>query len=354
MTDSPKLAILDVGHGNSAVLHDHDGILIFDAGPGSILNEYLLENQIREIAALLISHSDADHLAGAINLLASREFRVKEVYLNPDSRNAGNTFTVFRSALRDAKENRGTRVIPHLTATLSGSFHPGATTVEILEPAPETALGGIGGRDLAEKKMNANSMSAVVRLTVDNVPAVLLPGDMDADGLANLIRDYSTLPARILVFPHHGGRPGRADPAQFSYDLCNLVQPELVIFSIGRGKHNTPNPAIINAVLAHSPQAYIACTQLAVACATEKPLTQPTHLIREVASGKRTRSCCIGTLILSLSNQLETLPVLHAHAQFVDRFAPTALCRKHPQARLGTAAISKDAESLTNGLSDRP
>src|SRR5229473_3303711 len=135
MTALPRLAILDVGHGNSAVLHDHNGILIFDAGPGSTLNEYLLNNQIREIAALLISHSDADHLGGAINLLLHREFRVNAVYLNPDSR-AGSTYDSFRRALQDAKENRGTRIVPHLTTELA-SFQPGATTVEILAPAPE-------------------------------------------------------------------------------------------------------------------------------------------------------------------------------------------------------------------------
>jgi beta-lactamase superfamily II metal-dependent hydrolase len=328
MTDSPKLAILDVGHGNSAVLHDHNEILVFDAGPGSTLNEYLLDNQIREIAALIISHSDADHLGGAINLLSSHQFRVDAVYLNPDSRNAGSTFDIFRRALRDAKENRGTRIVPQLTTTLSGTFPAGATVVEIVAPAPETAVGGIGGRDLAGKKINPNSMSAVVRLMVDNIPMVLLPGDMDADGLTNLIRDHPSLPARVLLFPHHGGRPGRGDPAQFAHDLCSLVHPEVVIFSIGRGKHNTPNPAIVDAVLSHCPKAHIACTQLAVACAVDKPSSPPVHLISEVASGRRTRSCCMGTVILALREPTETFPVLRDHSYFVDRFAPTALCRR--------------------------
>ncbi|HMD71934.1 MAG TPA: MBL fold metallo-hydrolase [Bryobacteraceae bacterium] len=328
MTDSPRLAILDVGHGNSAVLHDQNGILIFDAGPGSTLNEYLIENQIREIAALLISHSDGDHLCGAINLLSSTDFRVKEIYLNPDPTNTGNTYRIFRSALRDAKENRGTRIVPHLTTDLSESFQAGATTVEILAPTPVTALGGTGGRDLAGKKITSNSMSAVVRLTVDSIPAVLLPGDMDADGLANLIRDRLALSARVLVFPHHGGLPGRADPAQFAHDLCSLVHPEMVVFSIGRGKHNTPNPAIAGAVLAHRPRPYIACTQLAVACAADEPSSQPVHLIGEVASGKRTRSCCMGTMILQLRKPTETFPVRRGHSGFVDRFAPTALCRR--------------------------
>jgi competence protein ComEC len=327
MTDLPRLAILDVGHGNSAVLHDHNGIIVFDAGTGSTLNEYLLENQIREVAALLISHSDADHLGGAINLLLSNEFRVAEVYLNPDPVNTGITYRIFRSALRDARENRGTRM-PQLTTSLSGNFRSGATLVEILAPAPETALGGVGGRNLAGEKINSNSMSAVVRLTVDDIPVALLPGDIDAAGLDNLIRDHPSLPTRILLFPHHGGRPGRADPAQFAHDLCTLVRPEVVIFSIGRGKHRTPNPAVVGAVLATCPRAHIACTQLAVACAADKPASDPVHLISDVASGRRTRSCCMGTVILTLRTPTETFPVLREHAAFVDRFAPTALCRR--------------------------
>ena len=328
MTASPRLAILDVGHGNCAVLHDRNGILVFDAGPGSILNQYLFENQIREIAALLISHSDADHLGGAINLLLSPEFRVNAVYLNPDSRNAASTFDTFRRALRDARENRGTRVVTQLTTPLSGSFQAGATVVEIMAPTPENALGGVGGRDLSGKEINPNSMSAVVRLLIDSVPMALLPGDLDADGLRNLVKDHPSLSARILLFPHHGGRPGRADPARFAHDLCSLVHPEVVIFSIGRGKHNTPNPAIVEAILAQCPGVHIACTQLAVACAADKPTAQPVHLIGQAASGKRTRSCCIGTVIFAFQQPTEVLPVLREHSDFVLRFAPTALCRK--------------------------
>lgn len=328
MMDLPKLAILDVGHGNSAVLHDCNGTMVFDAGPGSTLNEYLVENQVREIAALLISHSDADHLGGAINLLLSQEFRVIEVYLNPDATNAGSTYEMFRRALQDARKNRGTRIVPQLTTALSGSFKAGSTVVEVLAPTPETALGGLGGRDLGGTKLNPNSMSAVVRLTVDGAPMVLLPGDVDADGLANLVREHPSLPAAILLFPHHGGRPGRADPAQFASDLCGLVQPEVVIFSICRGKHNTPNPAIVAAVLAHCPRAHIACTQLAVSCAANTPSSEPVHLTKNAASGRRTRSCCIGTVILALRKPTETFPILSEHSDFVDSFAPTALCRR--------------------------
>ena len=83
---SPKLTILDVGHGTRPVLHDSHAIFIFDAGPGSTLNEYLRESGIDEIDALLISHSDADHLAGAINLLSAPEFRVRKLFTSIQTR----------------------------------------------------------------------------------------------------------------------------------------------------------------------------------------------------------------------------------------------------------------------------
>lgn len=70
---SPKLSILDVGHGNCAVLLSDELVCVFDAGSRSILNEYLEANGVREIEALLISHADADHIAGAIGLLANAD-----------------------------------------------------------------------------------------------------------------------------------------------------------------------------------------------------------------------------------------------------------------------------------------
>jgi competence protein ComEC len=324
----PKLTILDVGHGNSAVLHDHEGTLVFDAGPRSTLATYLAENKIYEIDALLISHSDADHLGGAINLLCAPEFYVKAIYLNADAQNAGDTFEMFRVAVRDAREKRNTQVHSQLNTTLTGTFRTGSTVVEVLAPTPEDALGGPGSRDLRGKRINSNSMSAVIRLSVGGEPIALLPGDLDAVGLANMIGHSHSLRARILVFPHHGGRPGRADAAEFTRELCNRVLPELIIFSIGRGKHNTPNPAIVDAIMDQLTEVRIACTQLSEACSMEAPGRNPDHLSNQVASGKESRKCCLGTLEVTLSHSLATLPILSEHQQFVQSSVPSALCRK--------------------------
>jgi len=298
---------------------------------------YLADNKIYEIDALLISHSDADHLGGAITLLSTPEFHVKAVYLNADAQNAGDTFKMFRVAVRDAREKRNTQIHSQLNTTLTGTFRTGSTVVEVLAPTPEVTLGGPGSRDLRGKRINSNNMSAVIRLLVGGEPLALLPGDLDAVGLANMIERCNSLRARILVFPHHGGRPGRADAVEFTRELCSRVLPELVIFSIGRGKHNTPNPAIVGAIMDQFTEARIACTQLSEACSTQVPSGHPSHLSDQVASGKESRKCCLGTLEVPLSHPVATLPILSGHQQFVEGSVPSALCRKRE--KLGPAGV---------------
>src|SRR5436305_15181787 len=80
-----KLAILDVGHGNCAVLQDSKGVAVIDTGRGNSLEIYLREEGIDRIDVVLISHADQDHLGGLISLLASRAVVIGRVRLNTDS-----------------------------------------------------------------------------------------------------------------------------------------------------------------------------------------------------------------------------------------------------------------------------
>ena len=85
MTDSAELTVLDVGHGQCVVLRDTNGVLLFDAGAEATLLDFLERNNINEIDAVLLSHSDADHIAGVVSLLLSESVHVKRLYLNPDA-----------------------------------------------------------------------------------------------------------------------------------------------------------------------------------------------------------------------------------------------------------------------------
>ena len=70
------LAVLDVGHGSCAVLLDSDGVVVIDAGPGSTLLEFLLEQGVSHVHVVLISHADEDHIAGLVALVACDDIQI--------------------------------------------------------------------------------------------------------------------------------------------------------------------------------------------------------------------------------------------------------------------------------------
>lgn len=325
----PDLTILDVGHGNCAVLCDADGCVIIDAGYGDTLLRFLEHRAITQIDAILISHADADHTAGLLTLLTQPHLTIGAVFLNPDALRGTKAWEALLSALGDAWRRGKLILHTELTTTSTAQLQRNEVELEVLAPAPELALVGAGGRHPAAGKLTANSMSAVVRVVVNGRPEALLTGDLDATGLDLLLADYPSPQARVLVFPHHGGLPGGADPAAFASRLCAAVCADLVIFSIGRGKHGTPHPDVISGVMQANSRGHIACTQLSQRCAASIPPHSSRHLGSSPARGRSVNTCCAGSLELNLGAPILTCsPTSKAHSIFIDSSAPTALCKR--------------------------
>src|SRR5205823_5095654 len=129
----------------------------------------------------------------------------------------------------------------------------------------------------------------------------ILPGDIDEIGLSNLADDHEELYADLLVFPHHGGKPGHADSEQFAQVLCSLVKPKVVLFSFDRNKFNNPREDIIKGIKSAVPKTYIVCTQLSKSCAVQLPNSDLAHL-SELPSKSRKSSCsCGGTILFKIN-----------------------------------------------------
>jgi beta-lactamase superfamily II metal-dependent hydrolase len=295
---SPSLAILDVGHGNSAVLRDSDGVLVVDACLGGLLLDFLDQNGIVEVHAVVMSHADHDHMAGVLSLLLDSKIHVKNIYVNPDTRKT-KLWHELRIALRIARRRTNTVIHTQLDTTVSGALNCGMVDVQILSPEPEDALGGVGGADLDGGTIHPHTLNAVIRLLKDGIAFALLPGDIDARGLEKLLQSGREAKSKILVFPHHGGHSGAHNAQEYVSRLCAVVQPEVVVFSIGRGKHDTPRPEIVEAVRSVAPDAHIACTQLSTHCAKTLPDKDASHLNDNPAQGKSTNSCCAGTILFA-------------------------------------------------------
>jgi competence protein ComEC len=326
---SALISILDVGHGNSAVLID-DKAVIIDAGPGSALLEFVTQEGITSIDTVLISHADKDHvegLEGLIGLVSSEKLKINKIRINSDSTKLTKLWEDLLYTLQKFHYKNTLDFNIALTTGDSGKFNTSNIIVEVLAPSMILAGKGAGSYDHKDRKLTSNATSAVIRIKQGERNLILLPGDIDDIGLDSLLEDGHDIQAEILVFPHHGGKVGAGDTVVFTKRLCSLVNPNIVIFSIGRNNHRNPRPEVVSAIRESNPNAKILCTQLSLHCSKLIPSVLPTHLSGYYSAGILGRKCCSGTITLNLDS-FDILPLYGPHQAFIKEFALTALCSK--------------------------
>ena len=327
----PSLVVLDVGHGNAAVLIDTIGVVVIDAGKGGVVLDFLREAGIKEVHVMLISHADTDHIRNAPDLLLDDDIRVNRICFNSDASKSTQLWDLFKIAIRNARRKKGLLAEPQLTTSQTGKLDNGEVHIEVLYPFPETAASGPGGATAEGETLTSNSMSAVIRLSTakGKSPMVLLCGDAERGCLDAWTAEGADPTASVLVFPHHGGNPGADDAVRFATDLIKMVKPKTILFSIHRSQYELPIPSVIEAARRQNPNARVMCTQLSTHCCAVSPITSATHLNQYVARGRDTNSCCAGTIIVDLSgDEPSLLPADDQHLTFIGGLAGDPLCTK--------------------------
>jgi len=331
MTSSPELYILDVGHGNCAIVRQADETLIVDANLGNTHIVALRELGVTRVSRVLLSHLDTDHMGGAATLLYDPDITVEEVRFNPDAtKKRTESFQTLRDALADARRRGPVRVQTQLTSELTTELSFANVKVEVLLPDALDTASGPGGTGMDATALNSNTLSAVIRIGF-NGKSFLLPGDLDRAGLNRLATLKVDATADVLVFPHHGGLPRSAQPYQFAYDLCKLVNPSTVVFSISRGgKSTNPQPDIVRGLLDARSDARIICTQLSKRCAADLPNPpREDHLAAFPAAGRVRHQCCGGSVSIDIMGGLLNIsPAESSHVNFITDHAPAALCQR--------------------------
>ncbi|WP_295705405.1 ComEC/Rec2 family competence protein [Brevundimonas naejangsanensis] len=287
--------LLDVGHGNCTVVQGGGMVAVIDAPIGSALLDTLDELGVTHVEHALISHADADHIQGILALLTSRRFTVGSLYVNPDrDRNT----TAWRDLIHAVSVAERTGAFtPHtsLNTASPGVLHIGDMTLTVASPSAALALSAVKGLAPNGGINTANTLSAVIK--VERAPGVglLLAGDLDGVGLADVQATGVDVRASALVYPHHGGLPGSAQAGAFGKALLQLVAPVQVFVSNGRNKHSNPRPEVVSTILDHG--CGLACTQLAKSCGDP---ASADHLEKWPAAGREQLHSCAGTISLRL------------------------------------------------------
>ena len=321
------LCFLDVGHGNSTVLiAGEESVVVVDVGRQSALSEFLLQQGITHIDSIYLSHADADHVGALTGIVATQQVSIGRVFLNGDASKDTKTWEGLVYELDRARKAGSLEASLGLVAGETEEL-PGDVCLRVLGPSWYLAAKGAGSTHRSGRRIRTNSISAVISITVGGATLALLPGDLDGVGLADLMENGADIRASVLVYPHHGGRPGGStEPGLYARTLIGAVNPKLVVFSIGRGQYATPNPETVLAIRETVPDARIVCTQLSEHCAKELPDQPATHLSQVSARGRAGKACCGGTVVVPLDEVAAVLPKATPHGEFIRRNAPTALC----------------------------
>lgn len=268
----PKLTVVDVGHGNAAVLEDSTGTVIVDTGRGTSLLDFLEKRRLTKVEALLLSHADTDHMGGASTLIASPDFQVGQVFANPDGSKGSRAWKGFIAALALASAEGRIRATVGLHVGTAIRAAGAETPVVVLYPPPAALLGGTASK--IAPATTSNNLSVAVHVRLAGARGVILGGDVEMECLDYWKKEKVPVEADAAVFPHHGGAPGDAGKAGlFAFEFTRLVQPQAVIFSIHESMYSLPRTDVVAGILKAKAGIHLLCTRL------------PAHIRKAVLAG---------------------------------------------------------------------
>lgn len=204
---------LNVGQGDALLFRSATGKnVLIDGGPDNTVLEELgavLPFFDRTLEYVILTHPDADHLTGLLNIL--QRYTVKHLLITGVAKKTA-VYKKFFTIIE--QEN-----IPVTFVKAPLSFNVDEISFTVLWPI-ETLI--------AQESEPVNDTSITLRVDVEET-SFLLTGDFSDNVEKQLIERYGTLlDVDILKAPHHGSKTSS------SASFLEIVTPETVVISVGK------------------------------------------------------------------------------------------------------------------------
>lgn len=222
------LMFLDVGQGDSILIHSKDKTMLVDTG-GVInysrekwqerKNEKSLTNYvtipvlkklgIRKIDYLVLTHGDFDHMGEALKLI--KQYRVEDIYLNQ-----GNFNLLEKKVIKKYRH------------------------VYQIREKEKIVLGNINIVQINKEFSDENDSSSILLMYYKN-KKILLTGDASKKSEEYILNKYNIGKIDVLKIGHHGSKTSTSD------ELLEELRPSLVIISCGKNnRFNHPHKETID------------------------------------------------------------------------------------------------------------
>ena len=214
-----QMTFLDVGQGDCTFVRNENHCLLVDGGSSSEkeVGEYrilpfLMNQGVRRLDAVIVTHGDADHLNGLAEVLSAGDLKVDAICFSPAAAEASGRKELEKAA------------------------REGGVSVRILRAGDKWTFGDMKFRCIYPEQNEAdqfaeedrNDTSLVIRADYGDFSA-LLTGDLGTGGEEKILARENLQPVTVLKAGHHGSRGSSSDA--FLGKLC----PQIAVISCGNG-----------------------------------------------------------------------------------------------------------------------
>ena len=216
------VAVLDVGQGDGILLKQEGGINLFiDGGSSSKkqLGKYVMVPAmdyygIEQIDYAFLSHLDADHISGVVELLEMG--KIKKVVIS--------AYTV-ENYLKDSELMQYLTEENTMIVTEGMELHRKDLNIKILSPETDGTY------------ENANESSMVMELSYHG-KNMLFTGDIGEETEAALLEKVSK-DIDLLKVPHHGSKYSTSEP------FLDKINPANAVISCGNNRYGHPSEEVL-------------------------------------------------------------------------------------------------------------
>ncbi len=221
-----QVTVLDVGQGDAIFIQTPEGHqVLVDGGPSPLGAVHAIGERMpfwdRSLDAVVLTHPDADHLTGLIEVLL--RYQVGSVLIGPQVKD-GFPDPLWQQAIRES----GAEVV---TATSGQRFRLGQARADVLNPPQRPVLGT--GADV-------NNAGVVLRLSYGAIDFLLL-ADMEQFGEHYLANHGLLDRAEVVKVAHHGSATSSTPR------MLDHAAPQIAVISAGADNaYGHPAPAVLD------------------------------------------------------------------------------------------------------------
>ncbi len=334
-----EVYFLDVAQGTCQIILIGDRTaIVIDAGSQNdqIPLQFLKQFHVERIAALLITHSHADHIGGATAILGAYQGMIDLIGFVDDGQFRKSTFWLRVKALLTNQlltEAQLCRLEVHLDPRKVWGNDEDSNVLRVFSPTAAQNL-------IAQDQHNQNATSAVLILDVNN-KRIVFAADSTIEQWRNIESKYGKIICDVLGVPHHGGQIHQ-NVQEIEWLYQQAVQCAVAVVSVGTtNQHKHPLPEVIAEITQTGGK--VLCTQMTKQCCHDLESVRPglaqTGLLGRSNSRKeltvRSKNsknvACAGTTRVLIKDDVLKIDRIDSHQQAVEQLKKNGgnpICRR--------------------------